>query len=87
MHVTVSVSTSTPERIFLTSSNLSMDNRNRKSSIHNSLCSNPHSTLNPSKLRPLSPGNKAGDNQEASISLVNNNPNKPKSSWNPHSFR
>ena len=71
-------------RIFPTSSNLSMDSH--LSSIPNNQC-NPHSTLNPSKLRPLSPGNKAGDNQEASISLVNNNPNKPNSSWNLHSFR
>ena len=73
-----------PERIFPTSSNLSMDNL--LSSIPNNLC-NPHSTLNPSKLRLLSPGNKAGDNQEASISLANNNPNNPNSSWNLHSFR
>ena len=81
----VSVSTSTLARIFPTSSNLSMDSH--LSSIPNNLCSNPHSTLNPSKLRLLSPGNKAGDSPEASISLANNNPNKPNSSWNPHSFR
>lgn len=85
MLVTVSVSTSTLARIFLTSSNLSMDSR--LSSISNNLCNNPHSTLNPSKLRLHSLGNKAGDNQEASISLVNNNPNKLISSWKPHSFR
>ena len=77
----VSVSTSMLARIFLTSSTVS-SNR-----IPNNLCNNPHSTLNPSKLRPLSPGSKAGDNQEASITLVNNNPNNPNSSWNPHSFR
>ena len=87
MLVTASVSTSTLARIFPTSNNLSMDSRNRKSSIPNNLCSNPHSTLNPSKLRLLSPGSKAGDSPETSISLVNNNPNKPISSWNPHSFR
>jgi len=81
----VSVSTSTLERTFPTSNNLSMDSH--LSSIPNNLCNNPHSTLNPSKLRPLSPGNKAGDSLETSISLVNNNPNKPISSWNPHSFR
>ena len=83
----VSVSTSTLAKIFPTSNNLSMDSRNRQSSIHNNLCNNPHSTLNPSKLRFSNRGNKAGDNQEASTLLVNNNPNNPNSSWNPHSFR
>jgi hypothetical protein len=49
--------------------------------VNNRLC-----TLNPSKP-PFNNRVKAGDNQEASISLVNNNPNKPHSQWNPHFFR
>ena len=78
-------STSMLVRIFPTSNNLSMDCH--KSSIPNNLCSSLHSTLNPSKLRCNNRGNKAGDSQEASISLAVNNPNNPTTQWNLHSFR
>ena len=64
----------------------SMDSSKLLSSIPNNLC-HSHSTLIPSKLRCSNRGNKAGDSPEASISLVNNNPNNTTTQWNLHSFR